>query len=164
MATNVVGIDLAGKADNATGYCCLDIDSGDVKAEIVHEDQELLRRISHKRPQVIAIDAPFSLPDQGQYRDSDLALQSRGFQPISPVFPGMRVLVKRAKALIDKLQAKENNYKIIEVFSRASEKLLGLEKDENADEDEYDALLCALTAKEYLEDNYEDLSGVIIPE
>ena len=54
-------------------------------------------------------------------------------------------------------------YKVIEVFSRASEKILGLSKEPRKNKDEYDALLCALTAKAYLEGNYEDLDGIIIP-
>lgn len=163
MTTNVLGIDLAGKEDNATGYCCLDTSSGDLNTEIVHKDREIIDKVRGVQPRVIAIDAPFELPESGQYRDSDRKLQSRGYQPLSPVFPGMRVLVKRAQGLIKKLKEEENNYEIIEVFPRASEKILGLERDDNANEDEYDALLCALTARDYLTGNYEDLSGIILP-
>jgi len=163
MANKVVGIDLAGKEDNETGYCCLDIDRGQLETKIVHSDGELLAEIKQDGPQVIAVDAPFTFPESGQYRDSDLKLQSRGFKPLSPVFPGMRVLVNRAQALINKLRELPETGKIIEAFPRASEKKIGLERDEGANKDEYDALLCALTAREYIAGNYTDLSGVIVP-
>ena len=73
----------------------------------------------------------------------------------------MRILVLRASHLVKVL--KERKYKVIEVFSNASEKVLGLSKESRKNKDEYDALLCALTAKAYLEGNYEDLDGIIIP-
>ena len=58
---------------------------------------------------------------------------------------------------------KDKGFRIIEVFSKASEDVLGLSKEPRKNKDEYDALLCALTAKAYLEEKYENLDGIIIP-
>jgi hypothetical protein len=155
----VVGIDLAGKAENPTGFCLLD-ETG-AKTKLLFSDMEILKEIEETKPDCIAIDAPFWLPQVGIWRSSDEKLLKRGFQPISPAFPTMRLLVLRASHLVKVL--KERGYKIIEVFSSASEKVLGLSKEPRKNKDEYDALLCALTAKAYLEGKYEDLDGIIIP-
>ena len=155
----VVGIDLAGKVENPTGFCLLDETSSQTK--LLFSDMEILREIEEIKPDCIAIDAPFWLPQVGIWRTADEKLLKRGFQPISPAFPTMRLLVLRASHLVKVL--KERGYKVIEVFSNASEKMLGLSKEPRKNKDEYDALLCALTAKAYLECKYEDLDGIIIP-
>lgn len=154
----VVGIDLAGKNENPTGFCLLDDSGSHIK--LLFRDEEILREVDDSRPDCIAIDAPFWLP-QGTWRPSDEKLLKRGFQPVSPLFPTMRILVLRAMSLVRTLKEKE--YNVIEVFSSASERVLGLSKEPRKNKDEYDALLCALTAKAYLEGRYEDLDGVIIP-
>ncbi len=155
----VVGIDLAGKFENPTGFCSL-IDS---KAEtgLLFKDEDILNEIDIIKPDCIAIDAPFWLPRFGAWRPCDQKLLRKGFKPLSPLLPTMRILALRASRLVKVLR--EKNYKVIEVFSSASEKILGLSKEPRKNKDEYDALLCALTAKAYLEGNYEDLDGIIIP-
>ena len=155
----VVGIDLAGKPENPTGFCSL-TDSG-TETTLLHTDMEIINEIDKIKPDCIAIDAPFWLPRTGIWRSSDEKLLRRGFQPISPAFPTMRLLVIRASHLVKILR--ERSYNVIEVFSNASEKVLGLSKEPRKNQDEYDALLCALTAKSYLEKKYEDLDGIILP-
>ena len=155
----VVGVDLAGKSENPTGFCTL-TDSG-TETKLVYSDEEILKEINEAKPECIAIDAPFWMPKFGLWRPSEEKLIRRGFQPISPVFPMMRLLVSRAFKLVKILN--EKNYKVIEVFSGASENILGLSKEPRKNKDEYEALVCALTAKAYLEGNYEDLDGIIIP-
>jgi hypothetical protein len=155
----VVGIDLAGKVENPTGFCLLTEEGSQTK--LLFSDAEILREIEETKPDCVAVDAPFWLPRTGIWRTSDEKLLKRGFQPVSPAFPTMRILVLRASQLVKIL--KEKGYKVIEVFSNASEKVLGLSKEPRKNKDEYDALLCALTAKAYLEGKYEDLDGIIIP-
>jgi predicted nuclease with RNAse H fold len=155
----VVGIDLAGKVENPTGFCLLDENGSQTK--LLFSDMEILREVETAKPECIAIDAPFWLPKIGAWRPSDEKLLRRGFQPLSPLLPTMRLLALRASHLVKVL--KERGYNIIEVFSNASEKVLGLSKEPRKNKDEYDALLCALTAKAYLERKYEDLDGIIIP-
>jgi len=155
----VVGIDLAGKAENPTGFCLLD-DSGS-HTKLLFTDTEILKEIEEVKPDCIAIDAPFWLPKFGAWRPADEKLLKRGFQPLSPLLPTMRLLTLRASHLVSVLR--KRGYKVIEVFSNATEKIMGLSKEPRKNKDEYDALLCALTAKAYLEGKYEDLDGIIIP-
>ena len=155
----VVGVDLAGKVENPTGFCLL-TDEG-AQTKLLFTDTDILREIENVKPDCIAIDAPFWLPRTGAWRPSEEKLLRRGFQPLSPLLPTMRLLTLRASHLVRIL--KERGYKVIEVFSNASEKVLGLSKEPRKNKDEYDSLLCALTAKAYLENKYEDLDGIIIP-
>lgn len=155
----VVGIDLAGKPKNPTGFCVLTDNFTETK--LVYSDEDILREVEVAKPKCIAIDAPFWLPRDGVWRPGELSLLKRGFKPISPVFPTMRILAMRAGKLVRIL--KDRGFRTIEVFSKASEGVLGLSKEPRKNKDEYDALLCALTAKAYLEEKYEDLDGIIIP-
>jgi predicted nuclease with RNAse H fold len=109
---------------------------------------------------MVAMDAPFWLP-KGNWRPSEDALMKRGFRPLSSAFPSMRMLTMRAMHIVRVLR--ERGYRVIEVFPRASEQILGLSKEPRKNQDEYDALLAALTGKAFLEGKYEDLSGIVIP-
>jgi len=155
----VVGIDLAGKEENETGFCVLS-DSG-IETFTLFTDSEILEKVRKVGPEVIGIDAPLSFPEAGLYRESEKLLLERGFKPVSTRFPGMRVLVLRAIELVRILR--EEGYRVIEVYPRATEKVLGLKMEKGVNEHEYDSLLCALTAKSFLEGNYEDLKGIVIP-
>ena len=155
----VVGIDLAGKPENETGFCYLS-DNG-AQTIILHTDMEILREIESLKPDIIAIDAPFWVPKVGMWRPCEEKLIKRGFQPISTVFPSMKMLVMRAAHLVRVL--KSRGYKTIEVFTKASEKILGLQKEYRKNQNEYDALVAALTGKAYLEGKYENLDGIILP-
>lgn len=155
----VVGIDLAGKPENPTGFCLLTDEGSQTK--LLFTDMEIINEVDDAKPECIAIDAPFWLPRTGIWRTAEEKLLRRGFQPISPAFPTMRLLIIRASHLVKILR--EKGYNVIEVFSNASEKVLGLSKEPRKNKDEYDALLCALTAKSYMEGKYEDLDGIIIP-
>lgn len=155
----VVGIDLAGKAENPTGFCVLTENGTETK--LLYSDEEILKEVEEAEPECIAIDAPFWMPQFGLWRPCDEKLIRRGFQPVSSVFPMMRLLVSRASKIVRILN--EKKYKVVEAFSPASESMLGLSKEPRKNKDEYEALLCALTAKSYLEGNYENLDGIILP-
>ena len=163
----VVGIDLAGLETNETGFCVLDFegDKDKIVVKRVLTDREILDEVENinqeKKVGVIAIDAPFDWPEQGYLRKSDIMLKNRGFAPLSPVFPGMKPLTRRGKMISGIL--KKRGFQVIEVFSKASEKIFGLDKKKAANKDEYDALICALTGKSFLQGNYEDLEGIVIP-
>ena len=166
QAIKVVGLDLAGKPENDTGYCYLEVDeSGKLttRTELLKNDEQIFANIEATKPQIIAIDAPFSFPNQndGFFRASDKALQEKGFKPLSPLFRGMQPLVKRAMALVPELQRR--GFKVIETFPSAAEKILNTEMKKGVNKDEYDALLCALVAKAYLEGKFEDLKGIVLP-
>lgn len=154
----VVGIDLAGKPENPSGFCLLTEEETETK--LLYTNLEILKEIESVKPQCIAIDAPFWIPKDA-WRPSDKLLIEKGFRPISPLLPSMRMLTMRAKHLV--LVLRERKYIVIEVFPRATERILNLSKEPRKNEHEYDALLCALTAKAFLEKCYEDLEGIIIP-
>lgn len=155
----VVGIDLAGKFENPTGFCSMTENGTETK--LLFSDEEIIDEVEMIKPDCIAVDAPFWLPKKGAWRTGEEKLLKRGFQPLSSLLPNMRLLVLRASRFVKVLR--EKGYRVIEVFSGASESILGLSKEPRKNKDEYDALLCALTAKSYLEGDYEDLDGIIIP-
>ncbi|MFP4115807.1 MAG: DUF429 domain-containing protein [Candidatus Aenigmatarchaeota archaeon] len=157
----VLGLDLAGKDENDTGFCLLD--GSKVETHVVKADVEILELVKGADPDVIAIDAPLSFPEDGMYRGCDQRLRDRGYDVLSPNFPGMRVLVNRALSLVKKLK-REDDFEVIEAFPRATEKILPVKKGKNMTEDEHDAFLCALTGKKYLQGEHENLDGIIIPE
>jgi len=154
----IVGLDLAGKPKNPSGFCIL---NKEAETKSLYSDLEILREIEMVKPKLIAIDAPFWLPRVGAWRPCDQKLIKKGFHPLSPLLPSMHTLTLRAKHLVSVLRGRK--YKMIEVFPRATEKILKLSKEPRKNKDEYDALLCALTGKAYLEKKYEDLDGIIIP-
>ena len=154
----VVGLDLSGMPKNNTGFCILGETGTSIK--ILHTDQEILAEIDKIKPDLIAVDAPLWKPYLGAWRPCEAKLIERGFRPVNTHIPSMGLLVDRAIRLARILM---KDYKVIEVFSGASEKILGLSKEPRKNKDEYEALLCALTGKAYLEGNFEDLDGIILP-
>ncbi len=163
----VIGIDLAGKEKNDTGICVYFLKELDEKPGTitfrVHTDEEILASVEKHRPEIIAIDAPLSFPkpEEGYFRRSDRLLMERGFSVLSPNFKGMVVLVRRAIKLKNRLE--EMGYRVIETYPRAVQEIFALKKPKNKNKDEFDAFLCALAAKAYVLNRYEDLSGIILP-
>jgi len=154
----VVGLDLSGMEKNDTGFCFL----GDkIEVKLLHTDTQILDEIDRVKPDLIAVDAPLSFPVLGSWRPGEAQLIKRGFHPVNTHIPSMALLVKRAIKLTDILKIK--GYRIIEVYSKASERILGTTKAPRKNKDEYEALLCALTGKAYLEGKAEDLDGIIVP-
>jgi len=163
-----IGLDLAGRATNPTGFCLI-IEEGETKnsdTKLLFSDEELVTSIEAAKPDVIAVDAPFWFPHgpMGKvvpFRNSELLLMKRGFRPLSPALPTMQELAMRAGRLVKVLR--DRGYRVIEVFPRASERILGLSKEPRKNQDEYDALLAALTGKAFIEGKFEDLDGIVIP-
>ncbi|MEM7822789.1 MAG: hypothetical protein QW703_00890, partial [Candidatus Aenigmatarchaeota archaeon] len=118
---------------------------------ILYTNREILSLVKEEKPDLIAIDAPFGFPKRGWWRDSDVALIKAGFRPLSPKLPSMQPLVRRVMKLLQSLKG----YKVIEVFPRATEKVLKLKKPAKMNQHVYDAMLCALTGKYYLEGRYK---------
>lgn len=164
--TNVIGLDLAGKPENDTGFCILKIGvDGKIATEtkLLKTDEEILAAVEAAQPALIAVDAPFFFPDQkeGYFRKPDRLLQEHGYKPLSPLFRGMQPLVRRAMFLVDQLR--NRGFKVVETFPQAIEKILGTPMSHGANKDEYDALLCALAAKAHLEGKSFSLEGIVLP-
>lgn len=150
-----LGIDLAGKEEKPTGICLWD--GKRFCKKLVYKDEEIIEFVRKENPDIIAIDSPLSMP-QGKWRKSDLLLKKEGFPCLSPRFPGMLALSKRGIRIANKLR--RNGYKVIEVFPRATQKILGISGKKSH---EFDAELCAITGMYYLQGKYKTLGKIVIP-
>ena len=56
----IIGIDLAGKPENPTGWAVWI--NKRVETSLIYTDNEILEGITHNKPAIISIDAPFNLP------------------------------------------------------------------------------------------------------
>jgi predicted nuclease with RNAse H fold len=120
--TALIGIDLAAKSENPTGWALLQ--DRLVRTCLLHKDQEILELIDHNKPALIAIDAPFDFAKEGAFRIAEKKIKREGYRVFSPALPTMTKLTKRAMRL-NKLIA-EKRYKTIEVHPTSSRKALGM--------------------------------------
>lgn len=115
-----MGVDLAGNPKNDTGICILTVgDKKSVHTLIVKEDERIIALIESEKPDLVAIDAP--LIYSGVNRKCDDMLRQYGALPVT--LRGMEVLARRGSGLSDKLGKR---FKLIEVFSTASARILGI--------------------------------------
>ncbi|NCN65588.1 MAG: DUF429 domain-containing protein [Candidatus Altiarchaeum hamiconexum] len=160
---NFTGIDLAGTAKHATGFCILTVldFEGDKFAEtkILSTDKEIIEETKKANPVVIAIDAPLSSGN----RKCDYDLKIYGALPLS--LKSMEILAERGIKISNELKTEKFN--VIEVFATATAKILGFHnKSRTAEQkelikvikgidkrllkkDEIDAVFCAITAYLY---------------
>jgi len=117
----VIGIDLAAAIRNPTGWAILE--NKKVQTQILYTDNEILENTLHNQPALIAIDAPLSLPKNGEFfRKSDKEMVRKGYRVLPPNFPAMKKLTLRAINL-NKLIG-EKTYKTIEVHPTSTRKAL----------------------------------------
>ncbi len=180
----IIGIDLAGKPENPTGWALWE--NRVVKTSLIYTDNEILEGITHNKPTIIAIDAPFSLPKRGILRKADKEMIRKGYRVFPPSLPAMKKLTLRAIRL-NKLIA-EKGYKTIEVHPTSTRKALniplkdwgkiqtilaqiGLEEDlavRTLTPHEIDAITAALTAYLHMQNQTETIGDeqegcIIIP-
>jgi predicted nuclease with RNAse H fold len=118
----IIGIDLAGKPENPTGWAVWK--SRTVKTSLIYSNSEILEGISKCEPLLIAIDAPFGLPRGGILREAEKEMIKKGYRVFPPSLPAMRKLTVRAME-INKLIA-EKGYKTIEVHPTSTRKALNM--------------------------------------
>lgn len=183
----VVGIDLAGSPNRNTGLCAL---RGMTVTSIdtLHTDQEIISFVERIHPDLVAIDAPLSLPpgrksleerNAEHFRPSDRELMKRGIRFFPITLGPMRMLTARGIGLKKKLVRR--GYAVIEIYPGAAQdifgiprkqqglsKLLrglerlglkGLKKEMNGDE--LDAATGALVGRMYLKGQAEVLGDVM---
>ncbi len=150
-----VGIDLAASDEGPTGICRL---NDWMECFTVYSDQEIEEKT--KGAEVVAVDAPITRDDVS-FRGAERALMKE-YGPMLPLnTPGMKKLSKRALKLFDD---------VIETYPRAVEKTVecGQDEEEFKNEHEYDAYLCALTAKAYAQGECEAYGEkgerIVVPE
>jgi hypothetical protein len=173
---SVVGLDLAGVEDRPTGLCILK----DMKAEtsLAYSDEEILKTIEGIRPEIVAIDAPLSLPTgrgsmeqrtNVHLRECDKELRQRGIRFFPITLGPMRKLTTRGIKLREILENK--HFRVIEVYPGGAQDILriprkqqGLEKlraglenlginglNDRMSDHELDAVTCAFVGKLFLE-------------
>lgn len=156
------GIDLAGKAENPSGFARLVGRRFDT--ELLYTDEEIIGICTRERPRVVAIDSPLSTPRRGSLRAADRRLIERGLRVFPPTFAGMRSLTERGIRIAAELQ--KRNLEVIEIHPRSSGLVLFGSSDRRfwvksiqkkgwrikpgTSEHEVDAALAALTGALYL--------------
>ena len=180
----IIGIDLAGKPENPTGWATWE--NKKVKTTLLYMDNQILEAITQNKPEIIAVDAPFSLPKSGLLRKADKEMIKSGYRVFPPILPAMRTLTMRAMKLNRLIS--EIGFKTIEVHPTSTCKALnippkdwgkiqtvltqiGLEGDlkvRTLTPHEIDAVIAALTAYLYMRNQTEALGDeeegyIIIP-
>ena len=118
----IIGIDLAGKPENPTGWATWE--NKKVKTTLLYMDNQILEAITQNKPEIIAVDAPFSLPKSGILRKADREMIKNGYRVFPPRLPAMSTLAMRAMKL-NRLIA-EKGFKTIEVHPTSTCKALSI--------------------------------------
>ena len=172
----VVGLDLAGVETRPTGFCVLaDMTT---KTCLAYTDNEILTRVQAASPQVIAIDAPLSLPPGRQsieqktevhLRECDKELLRRRIRFFPITLGPMRKLTVRGMNLKRILEGK--GLRVIEVYPGGAQDVLGIPRKQQGldklrkgleglglkglngqmSDHELDAVTCAYVGKLFLE-------------
>jgi hypothetical protein len=175
-----IGLDLAGLHSNPTGVASLV--NRNFETSLVYSDEEIVELCLRRHPDLVAIDAPLSLPMSGNLRLADRLLIKRGLRVFPPTFAGMKKLTARGIRVAGELRGK--GVKVIEIHPRTSGKILfGTSKrkawlselrkkrwtvGQNMSEHEADAVVAALTAWLHLRGKTEEIGTaeegtIIIP-
>jgi uncharacterized protein len=173
----VVGLDLAGVETRPTGYCRLV--GMNAETTVLYSDAEILKHTEEAKPEVVAVDAPLSLPPgrtsleqrTGEHlRASDRELLRRGIKFFPITLGPMRKLTERGIKLRALLEAK--GFKVLEVYPGGAQDIWGVPRKQQGldklkagleglgvtglgdglSDHELDAVSCALVGKLFLED------------
>jgi predicted nuclease with RNAse H fold len=173
---SIVGLDLAGVQSRPSGLCILK----GVKAEtsLVYGDEEILKSIEESKANVVAIDAPLSLPagrksieqrTNVHLRECDEELLRKGIKFFPVTLGPMRKLTERGMNLRRILE--NRGFKVIEVYPGGAQDVLGVPRkqrglemlrvglerlgvrglNDRMSDHELDAVTCALVGKLFLE-------------
>lgn len=107
----VFGVDLAGVPHRPTGVCLLS--GSEAKTALLYSDRDILDVLEQKKPDLVTVDAPLSLPpgresihqkNRQHFRLCDLELKRRKI-PFFPITLGpMRMLTERGMMLKKKIE------------------------------------------------------------
>jgi predicted nuclease with RNAse H fold len=171
-----VGLDLAGVEARPTGLCFLRGMSAETS--LVYKDEEVLRRIVESRPEIVAIDAPLSLPagrgsieqrSNVHLRECDRELIRRGIRFFPITLGPMRKLTSRGMNLRRMLE--NRHFRVVEVYPGGAQDILGIPRkqrglrrlraglervgvrglNDRMTDHELDAVTCALVGRLLLE-------------
>jgi len=173
---SVVGLDLAGVESRPTGLCVLV--GMNAETSLVYRNEEILKRIEESNPQIVAIDAPLSLPAGREsieqrtnvhLRECDKELLKRGIRFFPITLGPMRKLTTRGINLRRILENRD--FRVIEVYPGGAQDILGIPRKQQGlkrlkaglekigvrglnsrmSDHELDAVTCALVGKLWLE-------------
>ena len=135
----VVGIDLAGSERRPTGICVLEGRKASVW--VVHRDGEVLEAVGEDS-QVVAIDAPLSLPKgrcclrddcpcagRAHFRACDLELRRMKIKFFPITLGPMRLLTLRGLALKGKLERR--GFRVFETYPGAAQDIWGIPRQKD---------------------------------
>lgn len=117
-----VGIDLAGHPKNPTGWACLQGNS--LKAMELFPDEEILLETFKVKPNVVAIDAPLTIPKTGMTRKADRDMHRYGYHVFPPLYPAMKTLTYRGIVLAQRIR--EGRIEVIEVHPASTRRALSM--------------------------------------
>jgi len=175
----ILGIDLAGSEKRKTGICILN-EKLVAHCFCIFEDKEIIDLIEKEKPDLIAIDAPLSLPKERKslkrkskihFRKCDRELLKFKIKFFPITLGPMRKLTERGIKLRKILEKK---YCVIEVYPGATQDILKIERKQrglkklkkglenlgikilkkNPNGDELDAITCAFTGFLYLKGKF----------
>lgn len=173
---SIVGLDLAGVETRPSGLCILK--AMQARTSLLYKDEELLKKIDECRPEVVAIDAPLSLPDGRRsieqrtdvhLRQCDKELLRRGIRFFPVTLGPMRKLTERGMNLRRTLETR--HFRVIEVYPGGAQDVLGIPRkqrglkglragleglginglNDRLSEHELDAVTCAFVGKLFFE-------------
>lgn len=179
-STSVIGVDLAGVETRPTGICVLK--NLKAKTFLAYNDDEILTAIDEIEPQLVAVDAPLSLPKGRKtieertsihLRECDKELLRRGIRFFPVTLGPMRKLTSRGIELRRILERK--HLKVIEVYPGGAQDILGIPRKQKGlgnlrnglkqlkiegltdgmSDHELDAVTCAYVGKLFLEGKTE---------
>lgn len=164
-----VGIDLAGVSHRSTGIATMQTDMRRAEHTIKHTDEEILDYVCTRRPAIIVIDAPLSMPkgrtsletiSNVHFRECDRELARRHVKFFPITLGPMRKLTARGIKIAGLLR--EAEFSVFEGYPGGAQDILeiprkgesvaalaqglrslGLEFDDKASHDELDAITCA---------------------
>ncbi len=123
VSPRAAGVDLAARQTRPTGLALLSRRL--LITSTVRTDGEILEFLQAEKPDIIAIDAPLSAPEEGSLRTADREMIRRGLRVLPPGLGPMRSLTERGIALARDLRSKRFN--VIEVHPKSTAKVLGVQ-------------------------------------
>jgi len=176
----VVGLDLSGSEFRPTGFCIMD-DNFNAITKVLFKDEEIIEETIRNKPDLIAIDAPLSLP-KGRFsleersnihlRECDRELLRLKIKFFPLTLGPMRKLTERGIMLKNFFISK--GLRVIEAYPGGAQDMLKLPRKskginelikglkslnirgirENITHDELDAITCAYVGIKYLQGEY----------
>ena len=143
----VLGVDLAGSPKRRTGICVMDENFRIIYVSSVFKDEEIIEIAKKFKPDLVAIDAPLSLPfgrksldkkSNIHFRKCDKELWKLKIKFFPITLGPMRSLTKRGIKLKKVLE--NLGFRVIEVYPGATQDILGMPRKQRGREKLLNAL------------------------